>query len=77
MIVSSWALFLNLAIVYEAKGFWVGALGLVLAPVTFVVVPWYAWIVLDNGLPLLVGYGSVLVGLSCARMMFTSFERRL
>ena len=67
-IVASWALFLNLAILYETHGFWSGLVGLVLTPITFVVVPWYAGIALDTWLPLAVGYGSVGVGIVFARL---------
>jgi hypothetical protein len=67
-IVASWALFLDLAILYETHGFWSGLVGLVLAPITFVVVPWYAGIALGEWLPLAVGYGSVGVGIVFARL---------
>lgn len=64
--VASWALFLDLAILYETHGLWSGVAGLVLAPVTFLVVPWYAWLALDNWLPLAVGYGGAIVAIGCA-----------
>jgi hypothetical protein len=67
-IVASWAVFLDLAILYETHGFWSGLVGLVLAPITFIVVPWYAGIALGNWLPLGVGYGSVVVGIMFARL---------
>jgi len=67
-IVTSWALFLDLAILYETHGLWTGVVGLVLAPITFVVVPWYAGIALDSWLPLAVGYGSLAAGIVFARL---------
>ena len=67
-VVASWALFLDLAILYETHGFWSGLVGLVLAPITYFVVPWYAGIALDNWLPLIVGYGSLGLGIVFARL---------
>jgi len=67
-IVATWALFLDLAILYETRGLWSSVVGLVLAPITYVVVPWYAGLTLDNWLPLAVGYGSVAVGIVLARL---------
>jgi len=67
-IVASWALFLDLAMLYETHGFWSGVVGLLLAPITYLVMPWYAWIALDEWLPLAVGYGSLAVGLVFIRL---------
>jgi hypothetical protein len=67
-IVATWALFLDLAILYETHGLWSSVVGLVLAPITYVVVPWYAGLTLDDWLPLAVWYGSVAVGIVFARL---------
>lgn len=67
-IMATWALFLDLAILYEAHGLWIAVVGLVLAPITYVGVPWYAGLTLGNWLPLAVGYGSVAMGIVLARL---------
>ncbi len=60
-IVATWALFLDLAILYETHGLWSSVVGLVLAPITYVVVPWYVGLTLDNLLPLAGGLSAVHV----------------
>lgn len=60
--------FPDLAILYQTHGLWSGLVGLVLAPITFVVVPWYAGIVLDNWMPFVVGYGSAVIGIFFVRL---------
>lgn len=55
------ALFVNLAIVIEAAGFWGAVIGFVIFPVTLVVAPWYALIAWGNPLPLAVTYGGFVV----------------
>ncbi len=67
-ILATWVLFLDLVILYQTHGLWSGALGLVLAPITYLVVPWYAWIALDEWVPLAVGYSSLAVGLVSIRL---------
>ena len=67
-IVAPWVLFLDLVILYQAHGLWSGVVGLVLAPITYLVVPWYAWIALDEWVPLAFGYGSLAVGIVLVRM---------
>ncbi len=39
-----------------------------LAPITYLVVPWYAWIALDEWVPLAFGYGSLAVGIVLVRL---------
>lgn len=58
-----WALFLDLAMLFEQHGLVIAVVGFVLAPVTYLVVPWYVWLSLGNALPLIVGYGSMAVAL--------------
>lgn len=67
VIVASWALFLDVAILYEASGPGIAVVGIALAPITYLAVPIYAGAALGNWLPFFVGYGSAIVGLLLAR----------
>ena len=75
-IFAAWAMFLDLAMLYEMHGLWSGVVGLVLAPITYLVMPWYIWIELDNWLPLAVGYGSLAVGILFVRLGSAVRKRR-
>ncbi len=57
-----WGFYLSLKIIGEIAGLEGVAIGFAVAPVTFVVVPWYAGIVRDNWLPLLISYGGGMIG---------------
>lgn len=74
--VASWALFLDVAILYEGYGVWGAVVGVMLAPFTFLLVPWYAGIALGHWLPLAVGYGSVAVGLVFVRLASKAAAQR-
>ena len=57
-----WGFILDLAVVRHVAGLWGVVGGVVLFPLTYVVVPWYAAIAWGNWFPLLIGYGGVLAG---------------
>jgi hypothetical protein len=63
-----WAMFLDLAALYETHGLRAGVVGLALAPITYLVMPWYIWIALDNWMPFVVGYGSAIMGIVFIRL---------
>lgn len=75
-IFASWVLFLDLVILYQAYGLWSGVVGLVLAPITYLVVPWYALIALGEWVPLAFGYGSLVVGIVSIRLGSAHHKRR-
>ncbi len=75
-IVAPWVLFLDLVILYQTLGLWGGVVGLVLAPITYLVVPWYAWIALGEWVPLVFGYGSLAGIIVFARLGSAARKRR-
>ena len=58
-----WGLVLDVRIVNEIGGVWGAIVALVLFPVTFIVVPWYAVAVSGDWTLVLVSYGGGLLGL--------------
>ncbi|MCK4334249.1 hypothetical protein KAX06_05650 [candidate division WOR-3 bacterium] len=57
-----WGLILTTQIVYPAIGLIGAILSIVLAPVTLLVVPWYAGLILSNWFPLVICYGGFYGG---------------
>jgi len=55
---------LCLRVLYDVGGVWSAVAGLVLGPVTFAVIPWYALLSLGTWTPLLLCYAGGLVSTS-------------
>ena len=70
-----WAFILEIAIVYALWGFGGVVFGFIMLPVVFIAAPWYAGVALGNWLPLLLGYGGVIVGGILCRIADTLEER--
>jgi len=66
-----WGFILDLGVVHHAAGRWGVVGGVVLFPLTYVLVPWYAAIALGNWVPLAIGYGGVIAGAILLWMAFT------
>lgn len=70
-----WGFIICLSIVNSVAGFWGVVLGFTIAPVTFLVAPWYALIAWGNPLPLIVGYGGGILS-TCMFALGSWLEER-
>jgi hypothetical protein len=58
-----WGLALCVAIVYQASGIMAALASVLLAPLTFAVVPWVSGLAMDSWLPLFLNYGAGMLAL--------------
>jgi hypothetical protein len=57
-----WGFYLSMKIVGQVAGFWGFVIGFGVAPITFVVAPWYEGIVRNDWFPLVFSYGGAIIG---------------
>ena len=76
VVVALWGLFLCIAFIAKAAGFWGIVAALLLAPITFLAAPLYSGFVLDDWFPVILNYGGGLVSMALVSIGDTISEAR-